>query len=351
MSTANCISLITSGCLLLTLVALSLRRGADTIGARAPLKMGRGTPSVSGALRARSLPAGMFRSSARGLKAGSSAVVDTTKYSDPNQKRRFATAKEENNQRVLDIESVYQGSKLKGKVALITGANRGLGLQIAKEMISQGAKVIGTTRSSPPPEDCNFYKVIEGIDVTKEESMKKLAEELKGEKIDILVNNAGYFMKEPETLDNLHFDEQIKMIDICALGPLRTTAALVNNGLMAEGASIATITSQGGSVTWRDVQNEGGPYDYGHHMSKCAANMMGKLMAIELKGKGYKVIMLHPGFNKTKMTEKYKDIWEEEGAVDPAIGAKRVCHEIIQIDDKETHGKFINCEDGLEIPW
>lgn len=60
--------------------------------------------------------------------------------------------------------------------------------------------------------------------------------------------------------------------------------------------------------------------------------------------------ILHPGFNKTGMTKKYEAIWEVEGAVDASIGAKRVLHEI-SILNLDSTGKFINCEDGLEIPW
>jgi NAD(P)-dependent dehydrogenase (short-subunit alcohol dehydrogenase family) len=109
------------------------------------------------------------------------------------------------------------------------------------------------------------------------------------------------------------------------------------------------ITSQGGSITWRTTQNpEGG--DYGHHMSKAAANMMGVLLAQELKSKGIAVFNLHPGFNKTDMTKKYEAIWEVEGAVDPSIGAKRVLYEIGKLTLNDS-GSFINCEDGLMIPW
>ena len=89
--------------------------------------------------------------------------------------------------------------------------------------------------------------------------------------------------------------------------------------------------------------------DYGHHMSKAAANMAAKLVANELSGKAV-VGILHPGFNRTDMTAKYSEIWDIEGAVDPQIGAKRVLHEI-NILSVETSGKFINCEDGMEIPW
>ena len=90
--------------------------------------------------------------------------------------------------------------------------------------------------------------------------------------------------------------------------------------------------------------------DYGHHMSKAAANMASVLLSQEFKDKKIPVGILHPGFNKTEMTAKYEKIWEIEGAVDASTGAKRVFYEIGKIDMEST-GKFINCEDGLEIPW
>jgi NAD(P)-dependent dehydrogenase (short-subunit alcohol dehydrogenase family) len=85
-------------------------------------------------------------------------------------------------------------------------------------------------------------------------------------------------------------------------------------------------------------------------MSKAAANMMSVLLAQEVKAKGIAVGIFHPGFNKTGMTAKYKDIWEIEGAVDPSVGAKRIMYETGRLS-MATSGKFINCEDGLEIPF
>jgi NAD(P)-dependent dehydrogenase (short-subunit alcohol dehydrogenase family) len=85
-------------------------------------------------------------------------------------------------------------------------------------------------------------------------------------------------------------------------------------------------------------------------MSKAAANMSSMLLAQELKKKGIAVGILHPGFNKTAMTAKYKEIWDVEGAVDPSVGAKRIMYETGKLS-MDTSGKFINCEDGLEIPW
>ena len=78
--------------------------------------------------------------------------------------------------------------------------------------------------------------------------------------------------------------------------------------------------------------------------------MAGALLAEELRSKGISVIMLHPGFNRTEMTAKYKEIWDIEGAVDASEGAKRVLFEVIK-SDMSTTGQFINCEDDLRIPW
>ena len=158
-------------------------------------------------------------------------------------------------------------------------------------------------------------------------------------------------MKERESIldGTMDFSEEMKMIDICAVGMLRVTNAIYNAGNLKQGSKIAMITSQGGSVGWRDTQCPNGG-DYGHHMSKSAANMAGKLVANELKDKGITTIILHPGFIRTDMTRKYAEIWDIEGAVTSDIACKRVLHEI-NILTKENNGKFINCEDGLEIPW
>merc|ERR1711871_1814603 len=110
------------------------------------------------------------------------------------------------------------------------------------------------------------------------------------------------------------------------------------------------ISSQAGSAAWRPTQNANEGGDYGHHMSRAACNIAGVLMSEELKKHNIPVVMLHPGFNRTDMTSKYAHIWDEEGAVESAEGAKRVMYESLKADMTST-GKFINCEDGLQIPW
>jgi len=277
-------------------------------------------------------------------------------YSMADQQKRFANAKETNNQRYLDISTVYNGGELSGRRILVTGGNRGLGFEITKEAVSNGATVLVLCRSTNPEleELVGKWNVYSDVDVTDTEAVNNALKKIKsdGGQLDMIINNAGYFYHDCEKIleKNLNFEEQLKQIDICALGPLRVNSAAVNSGALAEGAKLVIITSQAGSLEWRFTQNKDEGGDYGHHMSRAACNMAAVLASEELKKKGFSIILLHPGFNRTKMTEKYKDIWDIEGAVDPSVGAKRVLYEAMK-SSMETTGQFINCEDGLRIPW
>eukprot|EP00587_Corethron_hystrix_P009011 CAMPEP_0113310106 /NCGR_PEP_ID=MMETSP0010_2-20120614/7882_1 /TAXON_ID=216773 ORGANISM="Corethron hystrix, Strain 308" /NCGR_SAMPLE_ID=MMETSP0010_2 /ASSEMBLY_ACC=CAM_ASM_000155 /LENGTH=290 /DNA_ID=CAMNT_0000165491 /DNA_START=219 /DNA_END=1091 /DNA_ORIENTATION=- /assembly_acc=CAM_ASM_000155 len=289
----------------------------------------------------------------------SSGDFDETRggtYSMADQVARFAKAQEEKNERFLDIESVYNGRDLSGRRVLVTGGNRGLGLEITKELVAIGATAIVVCRSSSPELEAlvGQWNVYSGVDVSDTEAVQKAMKRVKsdGGALDMVINNAGYFYEPCEKItdDSLNFEEQLKQIDICALGPLRVNSAAVNSGALAEDAKLVIITSQAGSSEWRSTQNKDEGGDYGHHMSRAACNIAGALQAEELRKKGYSVILLHPGFNRTEMTAKYKAIWDVEGAVEPQIGAKRVLHEAIK-SNMDTTGQFINCEDGLRIPW
>jgi len=272
-------------------------------------------------------------------------------YSIADQVARFERAKKEDNRRYLDIGSVYDGSFLKGKRLFITGGNRGLGLLTVQQAVKDGAKCVVACRGSSKELDAlgDDVQVITGVDVQSTESVKKMAEQIEGGPLDYAINNAGYFMEAAETLSSLDDKEELKQIDICALGPLRVTSALHGAGLL-KGGKVIIITSQAGSVEWRFTQNAGEGGDYGHHMSRAACNIAGALMSEELKGEGIPITMLHPGFNRTDMTAKYSDIWDKEGAVPPEEGAMRVLYEVGNVS-METTGKCINCEDGLQIPW
>jgi len=277
-------------------------------------------------------------------------------YSIPDQVQRFANAQTDKNERFLDIDSVYNGNEIMGKRILVTGGNRGLGFEITKQAVADGATVIVLCRSTSDEleELVGKWNVYSGVDVTDnvavDDALKKVKSD--GGALDYVINNAGYFYEPNEKIldASLNFDEQLKQINICALGPLRVNAAAVNAKALADDAKLVIITSQAGSADWRKVQNKDEGGDYGHHMSRAACNIAGVLQAEELRSKGFSVLLVHPGFNRTEMTAKYKEIWDIEGAVEPAVGAKRVLYEAMNSSLEKT-GQFVNAEDGLKIPW
>lgn len=277
-------------------------------------------------------------------------------YSIPDQVQRFANAQADKNERYLDIDTVYNGGEIMGKRILVTGGNRGLGYEIVKQAVADGATVIVLCRSTNAEleELVGKWNVYSGVDVTDNVAVDNALKKVKsdGGALDYVINNAGYFYEPCEKISDasLNFEEQLKQIDICALGPLRVNAAAVNANALADGAKLVIITSQAGSAEWRKVQNKDEGGDYGHHMSRAACNIAGVLQAEELRKKGFSVLLVHPGFNRTEMTAKYKEIWDIEGAVEPSVGAKRVLYEAMQ-SSLENTGKFVNAEDGLMIPW
>lgn len=275
-------------------------------------------------------------------------------YSIGDQIARFARAKEEGNERYLNIDSVYDGSALKGKRCLVTGANRGLGLEIAKRLIADGARVVTVCRKESDELANLGVAQVTGVDVTSDVACATIPEKVTAagfDGLDYVINNAGYFpgTAEGETLTTMDFAEQLKQIDVCAVGVLRVSTACVNAGLVKKGGKVIIISSQAGSADWRFTQCPNGG-NYGHHMSRAACNIGGVLLSQELKSAEIPVVMLHPGFNRTEMTAKYAHIWDIEGAVESVVGAKRVAYEMIKVGMDDT-GKFINCEDGLMIPW
>lgn len=260
------------------------------------------------------------------------------------------------NERRLNIDAFFDGSQLAGKRALVIGANGGLGLEVARVLKQHGADCTGTVRAAAAAtaagaEGDHCTRIIGGVDVTTEAGMEALRQGLAGQPpLDMVIVVAGYFAKDEEPLDALNFEEEKRMIDICGLGPLRVASTLVNAGLVAsDGGKIAIVTSQAGSIAWREAQNPHGGH-YGHHMSRACTNMMGRLLSFELKPKGIAVALLHPSFVRTSMTKRFEALWDKEGAVEADVAAKRVLHEVSRLS-LATSGSFINCEDGLLIPW
>ena len=165
--------------------------------------------------------------SALALAAGAAATLAAllshrrrmSRYSLADQVARFARAQAASNTRYLKIDSLYDGRFLSGKRVLLTGGSRGLGLSTVSQMVRDGAIVTVVGRStSRALEHAQPAKIVQGVDVCDTEAVMKMANEAEAP-FDIVINNAGYFTEKHESFkDGLDFEEQLKQIDICALG-------------------------------------------------------------------------------------------------------------------------------------
>ena len=176
---------------------------------------------------------------------------------------------------------------------LVTGANRGIGLEYCHQLKERGDDVIAVCRSASDELNNLGIRVETDIDITDESSIANLLKQLDGESIDVLINNAG--IVERMGLDNLDFDSIRRQFEVNAIAPLRLTQALLAN--LKSGSKVIMMTSRMGSI---DDNTSGG--QYGYRMSKVAMSMAGKSLSEDLKSKGIPVAILHPGLVKTRMT-------------------------------------------------
>jgi NAD(P)-dependent dehydrogenase (short-subunit alcohol dehydrogenase family) len=217
--------------------------------------------------------------------------------------------------------------------ALVTGANRGIGLELCRALASRGEEVIAVCRKASPELEGLKVRVEAGVDVTDAGSLNGLAGRLRGKRLDLLVNNAGVLI--PDRLEGLDFSTVRRQIEVNALGPLLVTEALLP--LLQKGGKIALITSRMGSI----ADNTSGSM-YGYRMSKAALNAAGVSLARDLAPKGISVVILHPGYVKTEMTGNH-------GSVEPADAAKSLLERVDELTQERT-GRFLHAN-GEELPW
>ena len=231
-----------------------------------------------------------------------------------------------------------------GPTVLITGANRGLGLEFAKQFSEKGYQVIGTARSPEKAEDLKATGAeIMKLDVTNKDEIAALAETLKGRKIDILLNNAGYF--GPKTLseegvsnfETIQGKEMEDCFRINTLGPLFVSQALLPNLKLSEDPKIINISSRFGII------GEGKNVAWGYSVSKTALNRVVANMHAALKKDGFIVIALGPGHNKTDMGGL------ERGELQPKESIGKMIPLIEGLTDEQS-GKFLYYT-GEELPW
>ncbi|MEM1367501.1 MAG: SDR family oxidoreductase [Cyanobacteria bacterium P01_H01_bin.15] len=217
---------------------------------------------------------------------------------------------------------------------LVTGSNRGIGLEYCRQIKAQGDKVIAVCRSVSEELQKLNVETIADIDITSDDSVAKLVMQVGDRPLDVLINNAG--IAERISLSNLDFESIRKQFEVNALGTLRITQALLPN--LKNGSKIAIMTSRMGSI---DDNTSGG--SYGYRMSKVAVSMAGKSLALDLKPKGIAVAVLHPGLVKTRMTGF------TDSGITPETSVKGLLARIDELNLDNT-GTFWHAK-GEILPW
>lgn len=217
--------------------------------------------------------------------------------------------------------------------AVITGANRGIGLELCRQLAARGASVIAVCRKSSPALDALSVRVEPGVDVADDASLAALAQRLSGAPIDVLINNAG--IGDFSGLEGIDFTSVRRQFEVNAVGPLRVTLALLP--LLHAGSKIAIVTSRMGSI----ADNSSGG-SYGYRMSKAAVNAAGVSLAHDLRDRGVAVALLHPGMVGTDMTGGR--------GIEPAESVRGLLARIDALT-LETSGCFLHATTGEELPW
>jgi len=215
---------------------------------------------------------------------------------------------------------------------LITGANRGLGLQLAKVGLEKGYDVFASVRDMSASkiqeltelkEQYNNQLEIVHLDVTSEKSVRAATSKLNGS-LDVIINNAAILNEREKNIEDLDLDACQLAFDINTLGPIRVIKhflPLLKNG---KNQSIINISSESGSLT----NAYSGDYPYG--LSKAALNMLSEKLHVTLKDEDIQVLSIHPGWMHT-------DMGGEHAPTDPADTATsiyRLIHREVPIDSE-----------------
>lgn len=215
---------------------------------------------------------------------------------------------------------------------LVTGANRGLGLEHARQWVEAGHKVIGTARK---PDEAKELKATDAevvkLDITSDEDIAQVAKMLEGKKLDILINNAGYLKHGKVTREVM-----MKTFKVNTAGPLLLAYALEPSLKLSKNPKIVNISSSLGVISRK--HNILPAYS----ISKAGLNMATANLHGKLHEQGFVVISLDPGHNKTAMGGK-------NAPLDPADSVRNMTKLIMGLEEKHSGGFFDQY--GKEKPW
>lgn len=227
---------------------------------------------------------------------------------------------------------------------LVTGANRGLGLEFARQYAADGWWVFAACRVPDAAKELRRLAAgSEGrirvlpMDVTDAASVRNVAAALGGEAIDLLLNNAGVGGPPKQRLGSLDYAAWGKVLEVNTLGPMRVIEALLENVARSQRKLIVTITSGMGSIA---DNTSGGSYAY--RSSKAAVNIVMKSLAVDLAPRGVTCVVLNPGWVRT-------DLGGPRGTLSPAESVTAVRSVIASLGPEDS-GRFLNYN-GEPYPW
>jgi NAD(P)-dependent dehydrogenase (short-subunit alcohol dehydrogenase family) len=225
---------------------------------------------------------------------------------------------------------------------MITSANRGLGLEFARQYAADGWRIFAACRNPHAAADLRDLAragpvTIFPMDVTDPQSIERAKAGLAEEAIDVLINSAGIVGKQNQRAGNVDYEVWKQVLDVNTLGPLRVTEAFTDQIVRGERKLVVTITSGMGSLA---DNISGGAIPY--RSSKAAVNMAMRSAAIDLAPRGIACVLVNPGWVKTDMGG--------QGAPLTATESVAALKRLIASIGLAQSGKFFNY-DGREYPW
>jgi len=243
------------------------------------------------------------------------------------------------------VEPAYAADK--GTV-LVTGSNRGIGLEFVKQYAAKGYKVIATARKPEEAADLNAMAktdkdiVVETLDVSDLASVDALAAKYKGQPIDILVNNAGITgSPEKQRFGSIDYSSFVDVMNTNVRGPLKMTEAFADNLAASTQKKVVVVTSSEGSIA--GVTSNRQPF---YRASKSAVNMVMKNISYTLKDKGISVALINPGPVDTDMMAAARGRMPLR-TTELAVQELSAITEKLTLEQTATYFSF----DGTVLPW